>query len=507
MASLVGEKVTILEGLQDQDDNFEALTTLWADLQLCAVEPASEPECDLLSFAQTAFFFGVISAKDESRKPAAPTHADAGMPIALTSAQIAQRGKVNERPFFAHDNRSRDPTSSRGAQETRPKSQRELAPDEQGNMAFQNPPLKKLKTTYSDSQGHAVEPSNLPPLKNVLDDWPSAKSQRPSHTLVKMEEVDLYSDLLRKLDGLQSEHDSIDAVLAHPSEETLVPTYYENRILATKKTIGIIYLTASPFSLTPPDQVGELNLGIIINPAYRGKGCAREAIQLVVKHAFETIRCHRIQATLMTLSSKDRMCSLLTQLWFRHEGIKWLGFYHPLLGEWQSVTQLGILSTDWALRGYGRPAPRSLWDELFHRHERERNELLLSEARENNRLRRTDSSETIRAIPTAPSDAEETESDSGASSVSSTTLADRKGKKRPAPADWADGGSSDEESQFGDVITGSARASSPAWSDASSAESVPRSVTSAGSASDASDWDLLDSSSSNGWLTDDSDRE
>jgi hypothetical protein len=74
----------------------------------------------------------------------------------------------------------------------------------------------------------------------------------------------------------------------------------------------MIYLAASPLS---PGLAGELNLGIILNTAYRGKGYAREAIGLVLKHAFDDKHCHRIQVSLLNLSSKDRMLSLLTQLY------------------------------------------------------------------------------------------------------------------------------------------------------------------------------------------------
>lgn len=88
---------------------------------------------------------------------------------------------------------------------------------------------------------------------------------------------------------------------------------------AAKKVIGIIYLATSPLSDSPePGQVGELNLGIVLHAAHRGKGYAREAIQLVMKHAFDDRHCHRIQASLLQLSSKDLMLSLLTRLYVYH---------------------------------------------------------------------------------------------------------------------------------------------------------------------------------------------
>jgi len=289
---------------------------------------------------------------------------------------------------------------------------------------------------------------------------------------------------------------------------------------AIKKPIGIIYLAASPLSPSPPGQVGELNLGIILNTAYRGKGYAREAIHLVIKHAFDDRHCHRIQASLLSLSSKDRMISLLTQLRFGHEGTKRRAFFNPLIGEWQDVTTLAMLDTDWAMRGFYKPAPKSLWDELFMRHERERDELLRWEE-DQNRLnrKRTASTETLRAVPLAPDPDSDACSDAGsdAGSVASRSSSISKGKKRAAPSDWSrdpyDGSSSDAESEFDfvrkryiqDIQESNSRlsgTSSPTPSDIS-LESTPYSISVAGSPPATpsaggfeSDWDLMSSSSS-----------
>jgi hypothetical protein len=79
--------------------------------------------------------------------------------------------------------------------------------------------------------------------------------------------------------------------------------------------VGIVYLAYSPFAISPAEQVGELNFGIVIDPEHRGKGYAREAVQLVIQHAFDVKHCHRIQAALIKSPSKDRILSLLTQMY------------------------------------------------------------------------------------------------------------------------------------------------------------------------------------------------
>jgi hypothetical protein len=181
------------------------------------------------------------------------------------------------------------------------------------------------------------------------------------------------------------------------------------------------------------------------------------------------------------------------------------------MAEWQDVTTLAILHTDWAMRKFYKTAPKSLWDELFLRHERERDELLRWEENQN-RLKRpmTSSMETLRALPL------DTDSDASSSSSSAS-----KGKRRAVDShrrDSYDGSSSDAESDFPfneseptfvrqytpDQEIRLWGASSPTPSDAS-VESVPRSVTTVGSAS-GSEWDMLESSSSSGGsISDDSD--
>jgi hypothetical protein len=84
---------------------------------------------------------------------------------------------------------------------------------------------------------------------------------------------------------------------------------------------------------------------------------------------------------------------------FSHEGTRRQAFLSPLTCEWKDVTTLALLATDWLLfirerRNDYRPAPKSLWDALFLRHQKEREELLRWEERN---FYRNSSSETIRS--------------------------------------------------------------------------------------------------------------
>jgi hypothetical protein len=69
--------------------------------------------------------------------------------------------------------------------------------------------------------------------------------------------------------------------------------------------------------------------------------------------------------------------------------------------EWKDVTYMAILDTDWVMRNVRvcQSAPKSLWDALFARHQREREELLRWEARAS--LKRTSSMVTVRGSDAA----------------------------------------------------------------------------------------------------------
>ncbi|KAJ7770464.1 hypothetical protein B0H16DRAFT_1306923 [Mycena metata] len=490
MPPLVGKHILISDGLEGQDDNFESLMTLWEDLQLSSFEVAAQqPSMDVISFAHAAFFFGVITrvapTSDES-KEAVP---EPELPSALNPPE-AWFPKSTTVQSWLEDWAESDislPSSS-----TPQVQNRKAAP--------------ALKSTPVDPWLAPLRVADTP-RQSAIDD-------------AMLEDLNEWGPAIWSNNGGASSSrvgTSLTPRLAGTGDYK--PSFYDTdkrpkTVENTNRAIGIIYLAVSPLSHSPHGQVGELNLGIILNKAHRGKGYAREAIQLALKYAFEVKNCHRIQASLLSLSTKDRMVSLLTQLRFGHEGTKRRSFFNPLMGEWQDVTTLAILDTDWAMRSYYKPAPKSLWDELFLRHERERDELLRWEE-DNNRLKRTASMVTIRGA-----EAPDSEAESVASSVSTTAS---KGKKRMAPSaslrDSYDGSGSDVESDFGDgrfvrrfvfddpLVGG--EPSSPALSSISLVESVPGSVSSASTASSlrspsvsGSDWDMMDSSSSHSFSDD-----
>ncbi len=66
-----------------------------------------------------------------------------------------------------------------------------------------------------------------------------------------------------------------------------------------RPVIGIIYFTLTPSNSVPVLGSGELSIGIYIAEPHRRRGCGKEAVELALKHGFENLSAHRIQAFLM----------------------------------------------------------------------------------------------------------------------------------------------------------------------------------------------------------------
>ncbi|RPD71960.1 acyl-CoA N-acyltransferase, partial [Lentinus tigrinus ALCF2SS1-7] len=151
--------------------------------------------------------------------------------------------------------------------------------------------------------------------------------------------------------------------------------------------IGVVYVTMSSFPR-------EVHVGISVLPPYRGRGYGMQACALAVQWAIETIDVHRVQARIMSSPERESAQRLFTALGFAHEGIQ-RGAVTDAGGAWADITHMGIVDVDWIVRKRRRAAPRNLWDELFERHQREREELLRWEAGVP-RIRKTSSMETVR---------------------------------------------------------------------------------------------------------------
>ncbi|KAL0958146.1 hypothetical protein HGRIS_000313 [Hohenbuehelia grisea] len=586
------EKVILQEGLIGMDGHIEKLTTLWEELQLCSVDVA-HPSLDLLTFAETCFYLGVISLKPDPRAPP-PGEASkkygqwladnpdidrewnsAQWPKPTKPLKVARRpapqpGPSNVTPsqgfIFEMDlpgetvlsPKARFLSGLDNPIASEPNIQISETTIEETNTRFFSGLDPIPSATSGQIPGTTVEHNQQ--AETTLEDTSTAQpvpsfseastvTQRYLDVFVDGKDPEGFQDDERQSKVWAPPEDNWDH--RHPEwadyDDPSKPGYqpypttlpggiqytsssdWTRDVPETPSPVGLVYLTATPLA-GGDDQVGELNIGIILDTDARGKGHAKEVLGRVLEMAFNQRRCHRIQAAVLERDTKEQALFLFTQMKFGHEGTRRLSFFSPLEQEWKDVTYLALLATDWAMRLYLKPAPKSLWDEMFARHAREREALLRWDESRLRKLNRTSSMETI--VPTHPSvgdsDAEAGMSDADVynSAVSSprreparsvspsppptspAALSASKGKKREAPhlhdADHHDAyaydasSSAGEESDFDGEQAWESRsrkigrfgAASPTSSVSSSSHlSVPPSVR---SDSEGSSWDMVD---------------
>ncbi|KAI0333036.1 acyl-CoA N-acyltransferase [Cubamyces sp. BRFM 1775] len=153
------------------------------------------------------------------------------------------------------------------------------------------------------------------------------------------------------------------------------------------KTAGVVYIAQSEIPR-------EAYIGISILPTFRGKGIARRACHQLLEWAVNALQVHHIQARIMCSPHIDRARSLFTAVGFTYEGVQ-RRIVTDATGEWADVMHMGILDTIWCIHAERKSAANGPWDELLERHQREAEELLWAEMRQELETPcRTDSMET-----------------------------------------------------------------------------------------------------------------
>ncbi|KZV96915.1 hypothetical protein EXIGLDRAFT_833329 [Exidia glandulosa HHB12029] len=161
--------------------------------------------------------------------------------------------------------------------------------------------------------------------------------------------------------------------------------------------LGIVFLASS----TSGEQ--EANLGVCVARESEGRGLGTYMVSHALSLAFDTLGYHRVQARIMhPVRPADAPFAIRAEAtfirWgFTHEGTRRRGLIHPHERSWTDETILAVLDSDWAIRDSVRPAPQTLWDEMFTRHQRERESLLQWEGG-NAALKHTKSMETVRDL-------------------------------------------------------------------------------------------------------------
>lgn len=178
-----------------------------------------------------------------------------------------------------------------------------------------------------------------------------------------------------------------------------------------------------------------------------------------------------LNSILLQKKNKTDFAILSIPFWkyrgFSHEGTRRQAFRCPLTEEWKDVTTLALLVTDWFMhvrdrRNNFRPAPKSLWDALFMRHQQECEELLRWEDK---RLYRTSSLETIREGAATPVPSFHCETDTSDAEAASPSGCERSGRPKrklfeigngkASGSDAYDASSSEYESEYASAAEGS----------------------------------------------------
>jgi len=152
---------------------------------------------------------------------------------------------------------------------------------------------------------------------------------------------------------------------------------------------GVAYLK----SIEP----GEATVGVYITEAWQAETFDVQIIKLLLSWAFEDLGFHRIQTALLEGRHKVSLMKLFSHVGFSHEGTRRKARAGPD-AVYKDVTYMGMVDMDWRVWGVHNHTPKTLWDRLFDRQQREREEILADDGDDEDRfLGRKASTETLKA--------------------------------------------------------------------------------------------------------------
>ena len=152
---------------------------------------------------------------------------------------------------------------------------------------------------------------------------------------------------------------------------------------------GVAYLK----SIEP----GEATVGVYITDAWKAETFDVQIIKLLLSWAFDDVGFHRIQTALLEGGSKVPLMKLFSHVGFSHEGTRRKARVGPD-AIYKDVTYMGMVDMDWRVWATRNHTPRTLWDRLFDRQQREREEILTDDGDDEDRfLGKKASTETLRA--------------------------------------------------------------------------------------------------------------
>ena len=213
--------------------------------------------------------------------------------------------------------------------------------------------------------------------KGALDKW-DAEQDKTKGEMGSFEEAEL------QLDGLAAQ--SLQPCTPFDRFQSTVGDLIP---LPHVQQAGVAYLK----SVEP----GEATVGVYITEAWEAETFDVQIIKLLLRWAFEEVGFHRIQTTLLEGNRKVPLMKLFSHLGFSHEGTRRKARAGPD-AIYKDVTHMGMVDMDWRLWAERSEIPRTLWDRLFDRQQREREEILMDDGDDEDRfLGKKASTDTLRA--------------------------------------------------------------------------------------------------------------
>jgi [ribosomal protein S5]-alanine N-acetyltransferase len=94
-------------------------------------------------------------------------------------------------------------------------------------------------------------------------------------------------------------------------------------------------------------------LGYAVGKPYAGQGYMRDGLELVLRHAFATLRLHRVEANIQPTNASS--IALARGAGFRREGFS--PRYLKIGGRWRDHERWAILAEEWRARAGTAPEP------------------------------------------------------------------------------------------------------------------------------------------------------